>query len=134
MLLHELKSTIGCIIIESREDNIVAKYGDKILQRYQTDVQRHPNITRSLKTPLQIIQHIASNTDPKLINWTTAQYLKGAFSLEDVEIIKQDIVLFNNLKSILPKKDIGSYKTLDELRNTIAQYESQLGKKTNDTQ
>jgi hypothetical protein len=108
---------------------MATKNGDRILQRYAADIKRHPGAPKNFTTPLEIIQYISSNTNPKLIIWTATQYLKGTFSLEDVGIIKQDFDLFNKLKPVLQKKDIGQYSSVTELRDTLEQNKSQLGKK-----
>lgn len=117
------------LLTEAREDDIANKQSDKIMQRYRLDVQQHPGSPKNFTDALQIIKYISSNTYPKLINWTANQYLKGAFSLEDVEIIKQHLDLFNSLKAILPKKDIGQYASINDLVDTLEQYKAQAGKK-----
>ncbi len=116
------------LILEAKEDDIASKNHDRIIQRYQQDLQQHPGVPK-FSEPLEVIKYLSSSISPKLIIWIANQYLRGSFSLEDVGTIKVDLTDFNKLKPILPKKDIGQYSSLSELRQTIEQYQDQMGKK-----
>ena len=115
--------------MEDRENDIATKRGQALMTRYGVDLKQHPGAPKHFTDPLQIVQYISQNIDPKAIVWLINQYLREAFSLEDVSIIKQDLNMFNQLKPILDKKDLGQYKSLLDLRHTLEANKQSLGKK-----
>lgn len=115
------------ILFEAREDFIADRMGDKIMLAYKTD--NKPGTPKNLPDALSVVKYISTHTIPAYINWTTNQYIKRQFSLEDVGIIKRDLTTFNTLKPILPNKDINTYPSWNKLREVVEAHQDKIGKK-----
>lgn len=110
MLIETILAKYNQYLIESRLDFISEKYKNKIPQETINDY--HDSIP-----------------DKGHLEWVLKQHLNNNISS------KQDLVNtlthFTKVKSQLPNKDINSYKTPDELKQTISQYSPKEDKSKN---
>lgn len=107
------------LLVEAREDMIAQKQGPQILQAFNTDLGRVP--TGDI-TPLDIVKHLAQAGN-KYTQWVVNQYILRNFRYEDVPQIKADLTKFEQLAKAnqVPNKDLGSYKSLADLRRMLNQ-------------
>lgn len=90
---------------KSRAEYIAKKQGHKLISAYQHDYGLHGlNFTspHDIVSLLTEISHIH-------LQWVANQYIKGHFSLEDRDRVKQELIKFDQVKSRLPVRDIHKY-------------------------
>lgn len=106
---------VWVFLFESREEFIAKQSGNKLMQAYNRDAGQKPQFG----SPIELVQYLSKNTDPKAIQWVSRQYSRGAFHLQDLPTVKQSIAEFNRVRPKLEKKDLNAYKTTAELHDAI---------------
>lgn len=104
-------------LLEAREDVIAQKQGPQILQAFNTDLGKVP---QGDIDALSIVKHL-SQAGPKYLQWITNQYIQRNFRYEDVPQLRLNLIKFEQLAKAnqVPNKDIGSYKSLADLRRML---------------
>lgn len=76
----------------------------------------------NLGTPADIISIIDTGLDafPQYVQWTIVQYINNPFPFPQLILHKALFEKFEELKSLLPSKDINYYKSFNDLANNIS--------------
>ena len=106
-------------LMEDRNSFVADQLGDKLMSAYEEDHGVKPE----LKTPLDIVT-VLSKVNPKLVQWLANKYIGEEFKLEDLDIIKDAITRFIQVRARLPdeQKDLNKL-SLGDLYRAIAPFE-----------
>lgn len=104
------------LLVEGKVDYINQRDHEKIHNAFNKDRSRH-----LVGSSLEVVQYFANHIGPKYLDWVVKQYCAGKFKLEDVNVVKDDLMLFERGKSQLTEKDIGRY-TLGTLRRALRKF------------
>lgn len=103
------------ILIESRLD---------FLKDTVKDISTDHDDFATHKDPSAIIDHFADHADPSkkkiYTQWIVNRYKEKDFRQEDTDRIKESLGHFDSHKAKLEKKDIGQYKSLNEVEDAVA--------------
>lgn len=104
-------------LLEDRAEFIADKFGDKLMAANEKDHQ-------GVKDAAALINELKTKCDPtggKYLQFLVNMYIKGQFKLEDMPRIKKDLGIFDKAKAKI-KKDILSFKSLNDLYDTVEPY------------
>jgi len=108
----------SAILAEDKVEFLEKTSGKKLQDRALEDTGREMSANDVLKELLK-----ADPTKKQdFMVYISNMYLKKQFKLEDVTRIKKELETFQKVKSKLTNKDISSYKTLDQLYDTLEQF------------
>lgn len=108
----------SAILAEDKVEFLEKTSGKKLQDRAKEDTKKEMSANEVLKELLK-----ADPTKKQdFMVYISNMYLKKEFKLEDVSRIKKELETFLKVKNKLTNKDISSYKTLDQLYDTLAPF------------
>ena len=112
MLLYEF------VVLENADARV--KYIVDNMGKKLSDAAAKDSSSRA-DNPTEIVQTLlkADPTNGQAIMWLTRMYSKGAFKMEDVNRVRNDLTDFFRVRSKLANKDLNSYKDLNQLYDAI---------------
>ena len=102
-------------LFEDKKEYIASSMGPQLVDAYYAD-------TKETKLAHEIVKELANGlppSDQKPLMWIAVQYCKGNFSISQLNQIKNLLLKFSKVKPKLDKKDIGQYRSVEELKSVV---------------
>ena len=125
----ESQTYLSILLEGARSAFLVKTYGEKLTAKYQSDtgvpgnvhaaIAREPGATLAEKL-VEYFGTLDPTTRKNYAQWLVVRYIKNGFLLEDGERVTDALRDFDNVKNRLPKRDINSYPTANELIDAVA--------------
>ena len=103
-------------LFEDKREFILSRQSEQLVNAYRAETGQEAEASAVIDV---LIGALPNPNDQSFLVWIVNQYLKNQFKSNEVESIKELLTNFARVKPKLEKKDIGQYKTVEDLRVTV---------------
>lgn len=124
MKLQTILETLQ-LLCENKTNAVFKRYRQKILDRMQEEYgeDSEDDIEITPEEKLQYVRLQLVGVNEKYLEWIIKQWVNGLMLLsEDIQQVKDDLVIFDEYKNKMQYKDINRY-TLSTLRQELARFD-----------
>lgn len=116
------------ILLEYDRKKTLALFGEKIGKRLMDDPGAE---TESTSRAIDRMERADPSSNKQFVRWIATKYANGGInSLEDLPRVKDALQMFMDHQRELDERDIGRYKTLNELESAVSRFETAEEKDT----
>ena len=103
-------------LFEDKRDFILSRQSEQLVAAYKSETGQEAEASAVIDV---LMGALPNPNDQSFLVWIVNQYLKSQFKSSEVSVIKEILAGFVKVKPKLEKKDIGQYKTVEDLRVAV---------------